>query len=696
MRNFFEPKSVALIGASRKTGPGAYNGVEMMLRYGYEGRIYPINPKADEICGFKAYPSITDVPGIADLAIISLGREHVLQAVNDCARSGIKFIIIISQGFSDADRHGRELQAEIFACARANGVRILGPNTLGVLNNFNDFSTGFVDLLKPGKVPPVSLIAQTGLIHIASRQFTDHGWGKAVDIGNACDVDFVDLLEYFGADPDTQVIAIHMEGVLRGRALLDAASRISPAKPIIVLKTGRTGSGAKAALSHTGSLVGEDDINNAAFRRAGIIRVKTAVEMKDAIRSLLSFEDMRGPGIGVLTPTGAGGIMAMDACEDHGFRVGTLPEGLADKLKEGIPDWVNIGNPIDIWPVGMLGKGFTEAYKLAMIELLRSPDVDGIVAMTPYLDSPLHEDIDPVRAVASARQETGIQKPVAIWVYGGEIDKAVTGFESIDGVACFDTIEQAVQGLSFPYRYRQIRGRSIPSQRVFPYDHMAVERLLQKGRKRKALLGEDALALLAAFGIPVIQGRIAGNWKEIEAAAADLTRPLVLKLSGDAFLHKSEWGGVITGLHTRKELHEAYQRMRDSVRRRAPKSEIGFQVQEQAAGKELLLGLKRDPQFGHILVCGFGGIYTEIFKDISRELVPVGRQEAEDMLSSLKIYPLLKGARGESGVDREELLNALERLSFLATSIPDIAELDINPLMADASGYRVVDARILW
>jgi len=696
VRHFFEPESVAIIGASRKTGPGAYNGVEMMLRYGYQGRIYPINPKADEICGFKTYPSIMDVPEIVDLVMISLGREHVLPALNDCIKSGIRSFIIISQGFSDADQRGRELQTEISATARATGVRVLGPNTLGVLNNFRHFNTGFMDVPKPEKVPPVSLIAQTGLIQIASEHFSWHGWGKAVDIGNACDIDFVDALEYFGVDPDTQVIAMHMEGVLRGREFLMAASRITPSKPIIVLKTGRTNAGAKAALSHTASLVGEDDVNDAAFRRAGIIRVKTASGMKDAIRSFLKFDEMIGNRIGVLTPTGAGGIMATDACEDFDFKIGSLPDGLSDKLKQGIPDWVNIGNPIDIWPVGMLGKGYTQAYQTALTELLKSPDIDGVLGMTPYLTSPLHEDMDAIGAVGAARQETGSQKPVALWAYGGDTGRAADRFESINGVACFDTIEQAVQGLSFRYRYHQIRKRHIPSQQVFPYEYAVVERLLQKGREHRVLLGEDALALLSAFGIAVVQGRIAHNWREIEAAAAELTPPLVLKLSGDAFLHKSEWGGVITGLQTRKELHMAYQRIRDGVHRRSSKARIGFQIQEQATGKELLLGLKHDPQFGHVIACGFGGIYTEVFKDISRELVPVGRQEAEQMLSSLKIYPLLKGTRGEAGVDLESLLDALERLSFLATRIPDIMELDINPLMTDSSGCRAVDARILW
>lgn len=696
MQKFFQPESVVIIGAPRKAGLGTYNGVEMMLRYGYKGLIYPINPKADEICGLKAYPSVTMVPKVADLAIISVGRDHVNPAFKECIQSGIRFVIIISQGFSDADQHGHELQTKIARFARKSGVRVLGPNTLGILNNFHDFSTGFLDLTKPKKVSPVSLVAQTGLLQVASKEFSHHTWGKALDIGNACDVDFVDAIEYFADDPETKIIVLHMEGVLRGRELLKTASRVSFKKPIIVLKTGRSKEGAKAALSHTGSLVGEDEINDAAFNRAGIIRVKNSSELKNAIHALVQFEDLEGPRLGVITPTGAGAIMATDACEDFGLTIGELPEGLADKLKKGIPDWVHIGNPIDIWPVGMLGEGYSQAYKQALTELLKSPKIDGIIGIALNLDSPLHKDLDLVKIVATARQETESRKPIAMWVYGSGVPAAVDRFESIDSVACFDSIEQAVQGLSFCYLYNQIKQRKIPMQRSFSYNDKSVEALLRKGRKQKALLGKDALALLSSFGIPVIPGKTARDWEGVEAAAESLGYPLVLKLYGDAFLHKSEWGGVVTGIRNRKELRAAFKGMTDRVHRRNANVKIGYVLQKQAAGKELLLGLKRDPNFGLVLACGLGGIYTEVFKDISRQLVPIDRREAEKMLKSLKCYPLLTGVRGEAGADLEGLLDVLEKLSFLATKVPDIAELDINPLMADASGCRAVDARILF
>lgn len=697
MRKFLEPEAVAVVGAPRKTGMGAFNNVECMVRYGYKGRIYPVNPNAQEICGFKAYPSVLEVPETADLAVISVGRDRVMQMFEQCVQAGIRRVIIVSQGFADADRRGAELQEQIVKLARENGVRVLGPNTMGILNNFQHFTTGFIDLPVPEKVSPVSVIAQTGVIQVASPNFTYQNWGKAIDIGNGSDVDFVDALEFFADDPETRVIVMHMEGMKRGREFLEIASRITLRKPVIAFKTGRSTVGAEAAVSHTGSLVGEDEVFDAAFRRAGIIRVKSASELKDAIRALLLLREMKGPRLGVLTPTGAGGIMSADACEDFGLELAKLPPALSGELKKGVPEWIHIANPIDIWPVGMIGGNIQEVYGKAMSGLLKSPEVDGILAVIPVPSSPLHAHFGIEEAMIEARREAGNRKPVAVWVYMDDIASATKRYEAIDSVACFDSIEQAVQGLSFCYRYHQIRQREIPSAKSFPIDRECLYPLLEKGREEKVLLGEDALKLLAVFGVPVVKGTLARNWEELEAAAADLNYPLVLKLTGSAFLHKSEWGGVITGIETLDELRSAFHEMTEKVRLRDPGIEIeAFQLQEQAEGKELLLGLKRDTQFGQVIACGMGGIYTEVFRDVSREIVPVDRLQAGKMIKSLKMYPLLAGVRGEDGVKMEALFDALERLSFLATEIPDIAELDINPLMVAGDGCKAVDARILW
>lgn len=703
MRKFFDPKSVAVIGVPRKTGTGAYNNVEAIINYGYKGHIYPVNPKAEEICGLKSYPSVLEVPQPVDLAVISVGRDRVLPIFEECVQAGIQRVIIVSQGFAEADARGAKLQEQIVSLAREHEVRVLGPNTMGVLNNFRNLNISFGSRSVSEKVPQVSLISQTGMMLWAPVRFGYQDWGKAIDIGNSCDVDFVDALEYFDNDPETQVIVMHMEGIKRGEEFLKTAARITNHKPVIVLKTGRSKAGAKSAVSHTASLVGEDEVFDAAFRRAGIIRVKNGSELRDAVRALLLLQEMEGPRLGIITITGAAGIMSLDACEDFGLRPADIPPTLSQKLEEGMPDWLRIENPADIWPVAMIGGNFVEIYGKTIAQLLQSPEVDGILAIayaTLSSDSSFYPFLGLIDAIAEIRHKTGSNKPIAIWTYLEDIASVATitdKCESIPGAACFDSVEQAVQGLSFCYRYHRIRHRKVPYIRSFPIDRQHLDPLLKRGRVRKILTGEDALSLLAAFGIPVVRGLLVRNWEELEAASGNLIYPLVLKPADSRFLHKSEWGGVMTGIGDLDELRRAFHTITENVRSRDPAARIDtFHLQEQAVGKELLLGLKRDPQFGQIIACGFGGIYTEVFQDISREIVPVDRSQAEKMLQSLKIYPLLQGVRGEAGVKMEALIETLERLSFLAGVVPDIAELDINPLLAAGDGCKAADSRILW
>jgi len=691
-----DPESVALIGTPRRTGPGAFNNAEMMLRYGFRGRIHPVNPAGGEILGLKVFPAVADIPGTVDLAVISVGRARVLAAFEDCIRAGIRRVIIISQGFADADEHGRGLQDEIARRARETGVRVLGPNTLGVVNNFSRFNTAFVDIPFPERFLPVSLVAQTGFIQVASRNLAWRDIGKAIDVGNSCDLDIAEALDYLADDPETKVIVVHMEGLKRGPAFLESAGRASRIKPLIVLKTGRSTAGAKAALSHSGSLVGEDHVYDAAFERAGALRVRTSGEMRDAIHALAVLGVMEGPRIGVVTVTGAGGIMAADACEERGLTFGALPDGLREELLQGLPGWVHLANPIDIWPIGMLGGRYEEAWRTALAEMLRSPGIDGVMAVFFVTGSPLHAELNLEKAFEEARRASGNFKPIAAWPYM-ESAYAVDRFERIPGVACFDTIEQAVEGLSYCRRAHRLKNRRMPQPRSFPVDRTRADALAARGKRDGVLLGQEALDLLGCYGIPAVRGTEAKSLASLLEAARGMKPPFVLKLAGRSFLHKSEWGGIVTGIENLGALKAARRRIAGNVRAKDPGLRIdAFQLQEQAAGREILLGLKRDPVFGHVLACGQGGIYTEVFRDVSRALVPVDGPAARAMLASLKIWHLLRGARGERGADVEALVETIERLSFFASENPGVAELDINPLMAAAEGCLAVDARILW
>ena len=694
MRKFVEPESVAVIGVPRQSGPGTFNSVEVMLRYGYAGKVYPINPNAGEICGLQSYASVSALPEVPDVAIISVGRERVADVVRECGDFGISRAIIITQGFSDADSAGAKMQDEIVRIAAARGMRIVGPNTIGILNNYVRFTTSFIDQPFPEKFHPVSLIAQTGVIQIAAEEFTFDYWGKAIDIGNGSDIDHVDALAYLADDPQTKVIVVHIEGMKRGKEFLELAGKVTRTKPIIALKTGRSSAGARAAISHTGSLVGEDDVANAAFRRAGIIRARTMTELKDAIHALLLLPEMQGTKLGVLTITGAGGIMALDEAELCGLEAGDVPEGLPEKLTSELPQWLqHVNNPIDIWPIGMIGGKYRESVRVALTGLLESPKIDGVLFIVPASESPLLKSLDVIPVVSEVRRQQN-DKPLSVWTY---LDRnAPARMEQIENTACFRTIERAVDGLAYCHRRFQGRTRRVIAQREFAVDEDRAAALLAKADSEKVLLGNDALELLSAFGIPVVKSITARTFKELEKAARETGYPAVLKISGKDFIHKTEIGGVITSIGNKAALSRAYKDLRGRAEAKAPGGDFHFILQRQAAGTEVLVGLKKDPQFGPVIACGAGGIYTEVLRDVSRELVPVDAGTVGEMLRSLKIYPLLKGTRGRKGVDLEGLGEILERASYLATRVPQISELDINPLMAAPDGCLAVDARIVF
>ncbi len=353
MRYFFEPRSVVLVGVTRVSGAGAYNNLEMMLRYGYRGRIYVVHPKVAGILGHRTYSQVGDLPEIPDLAVISVGRENVLPVFSACVEHGIRHVVVISQGFADADRRGRQLQTELQTLAKARKVRVVGPNTIGIVNAFNRFSSAFVDIPRDPSPPPLTIVVQSGVFQVGAESFTGR-LGKGIDIGNASDVDFVDVLEFLEHDPQTRIIVLHVEGMRRGRDFLHTAGRVARHKQVIVLKTGRSTAGARAALSHTGSMVGEDAVFDAAFARAGLIRVRNIIELRAVCQAFLHFRSMSGPKLAVVTASGAVGIMTADACEDYGLEFAPFPESIREALENSHIGWHRLSNPVNIWPLGMV------------------------------------------------------------------------------------------------------------------------------------------------------------------------------------------------------------------------------------------------------------------------------------------------------------------------------------------------------
>ena len=443
MKHFMEPKSVAIIGISRKSGPGSYNLMENMINYGYTCKIFPINPKAKDILGVKAYPSVKDVDQEIDLAIISLPRDLVVDSVKESIDAGVKAIIVVTQGFADADARGKALQQEMVSTARNNGVRILGPNTLGIVNNFNGFTTSFMPLTR--EKAPVGLICQSGIFFVGAAVFTGQ-IGMGIDIGNACDIGFCDALEYMGDDPEIKIIAIHMEGLEQTRRFLTLAGRISKQKPIIVFKTGQSEAGAKAAASHSGAMAGHYQIYKSALKQAGVLFLDADGQMRDAVKALLNQPTMKGGRIAVITPTGAGGIMASDTLEKQGLELASFSEKTIRRIVNLSPEWMPLGNPLDIWPA-IMKYGLKDVYAESVDAAIDDPNVDGILCLGiapelpdfAFLDA--SEDVN--KAVPKERQ-----KPVVGWLYGPNAKEIRERFEKENKVTVFQTIEKAAWSLS--------------------------------------------------------------------------------------------------------------------------------------------------------------------------------------------------------------------------------------------------------
>jgi len=694
MQTWFDPRSVALIGVSRQSGVGAYNNLEMLKRYGYRGKIYVVHPKVDEILGHQTFANVTVLPEVPEMAVISVGRERVLPVFEECAAFGIKRVVVISQGFADADERGKELQAQLLALARKYGTRILGPNTMGILNAFSRFNTGFVDIAQDPDPPPLTLVAQSGVFQVGFESFTTR-LGKAIDVGNACDVDFSEALDYLEQDSQTEIIVLHMEGVRGGRKFLETAARVARLKPIIVLKTGRSTAGARAALSHTGSLVGEDAVVDAAFARAGLIRVRTMMEMRAVCHAFLHFRTMAGPNLGVITATGACGIMTADACEDYGLELAPFPEGIRDGLENSHIAWHKLNNPVDIWPLGMVSGSFTNVFKNAAGGLLADDHVHAILGIVPALASPLHADLDLVSLMREIQPVNPQHKPIALWLYADGIDQQARALAREPDVACFASIDEAVMGLAALYRYRRFVEREASQRPLFaaqtpqPLAKSAVP-------ERGLLVGEAALDVLKDYQIASVPGELALDADTAATIAARLQYPVVLKVVSPQWLHKSDLGGVRLNIRNNDELRIAFEELLSLFRRQTPSGELqGILVQKQVSGVEILMGIKRDPQLGPVVVVGMGGIYTEVFRDVARGLAPLDASDARQMLRSLRIYPILSGTRGQKGADLEALTRNLVGLSQLALDCPQISELDLNPVMADHTGCWCVDARMV-
>jgi len=443
MKNFMEPEGVALIGISRKSGPGSFNLMENMIEFGFSGKIFTINPKADTILGKKVYPNIKVVKEKIDLAVISAPREDTVPILKDCVAARVKAAIIVNQGFADANNKGKEIQRQITEIAKKDGIRVLGPNTLGVLNNFNNFTTSFMPLSK--EKTPVGLICQSGIFFVGAREFSGT-IGKGIDIGNACDIGFYEALKYLGNDPDIKIIAIHMEGLTKGKEFLSLAKKVVKKKPIIIFKTGSSETGAKAAISHSGTMAGNYQLYKASLKQAGVIFLNDDGQMTYAVKTLLNLPALKGSKVAVITYSGAAGIMVSDSLERYNLKLSALSPETIHEVAKLSPDWMPLGNPLDIWPA-VMKHSTQKAYSIALNAVMNDPQVDGVIciAIAPML--PEFSFLEVSKSLNKAVE--GLPpKPVVAWLYGPNPEEISKRYESKKRIMIYPTLELAAWSLS--------------------------------------------------------------------------------------------------------------------------------------------------------------------------------------------------------------------------------------------------------
>ncbi len=688
------PASIAVIGASRTAGTIGHEIVASLVRCGFTGGVYPVNPKASAICSIPAYPDIESIPAPIDQAIIVVPRDLVQEVVEACARKGVKGLVVISAGFREVSAEGAERERRLTAFVRAHGMRMLGPNCMGVLNANPVISMNgtFAPHLPPyGKVGFVSQSGAMGLSVLDYAREYGIGISQFVSIGNKPDVSGNDLLLAWEDDPDVETILMYVENFGNPATFLEIASRITRRKPIIVVKSGRSRAGARAASSHTGALAASDVAVDALLAQAGVLRAGTMEELFDLA---MAFSVQRPPAsrrIAVVTNAGGPGILAADACEAYGLELPELVPETVARLAPLFPAEASIRNPLD-----MIASATPKGYRAALGTLLDDPNVDGALAIFVPPLGVTQEDVSlAIASVAEAHPEKTVFG-VLMGHKGLPQGKATLHAAK---VPAYIFPESAARALAAMCRWREWRDRPAAVPELLAVNDAVARRLIAAARAagHTRLAEAEALELLEAYGIPVARGELAVCADQAAEIASRMGYPVVLKIVAPAILHKSDVGGVHVNLADAEEVRRAYYRIVEGARTARPDALIsGVLVQPMVqTGRELIVGMTRDPLFGPLVMYGLGGVLVEVLRDVTFRIAPFGRDDAKRMMGEIRAASLLDAVRGTAAADRIAVENVLLRVGKLVRDFPEIAELDINPLIAMPSGAVAADARVM-
>lgn len=686
---FFNPKSVAVIGASANAEKLGHSVLKNLIECGYTkvGKVYPINPTTKEILGIPAFQSVRDVPAPIEMAVIVIPHPYVPEALKTCGEKGIKGVVIISAGFREAGLEGVEREREIVRIAEEYGIRIIGPNVLGLLDTFTPINASFAADSPPQG--PIAITSQSGALGTAILDWAQAGSlgiSKFVSLGNKADVNEVDLLNEWAEDDNTKVILMYIEELSEGQRFLDTAREVSKKKPVVAIKSGVTQSGARAVSSHTGSLAGSEQAYHTAFQQAGVIRADSMQELFDMALAFGYQPRLQGKKIAIITNAGGPGILATDALERAGLSLARFENNTLHELEKTLPDAASGSNPVDV-----LGDALADRFKFALETVAKDPNVDGLlVILTPQAMTEIEET---ARVVC----ETAIKgdKPILTCFMGEKRIKAGVNILVENNIPNYPFPNRAALAFRAMSMYQDLLLRPQPVYENFEVNKLAVRELIDKVRQegRLSIGDSEARDILSAYGMKIPKSEIAVNVNEAINIANNIGYPVVLKIASPDILHKTDVGGVKVGLQNDEQLRDAYELMIYRANRYLPEARIwGCLVQEMVPGGnlEVLVGMNRDPQFGPLVTFGLGGIYVETLKDVTFRIAPFSRLEAESMLDEIRAKALLDGIRGNPEVDKQAIIDTLLRIGQLVQDFPEIVELDINPLMVFAKGQGAI------
>ncbi|MDD4237698.1 MAG: acetate--CoA ligase family protein [Desulfotomaculaceae bacterium] len=692
--NFFNPKSVAVIGASKAAGKIGNVIVKNMLSCGYTGPIFPINPKEQKIEGLTCYPAVDKTPSPVELAVLSLPASRTLDAAEQCGMSGVKNLVVISAGFKETGKEGLALERRLVETCRKYEMRMTGPNCVGLIDTHTPLNASFAAGF-PLK-GEIAFISQSGAIVLSILDWSYRvglGFSKFVSLGNKADLTEAHFIEDAAQDPNTKVILCYIEDVENGPHFLEAARAASRKKPLIILKSGTSQAGAQAASSHTGALAGSDLAYETAFRQCGVIRARSMAELFDLAVAFASQPIPHGGRVAVVTNSGGPGIIAADTIEQKKLQMARFTRETVEQLRGNLPLESNIYNPVDV-----LGDAKAERFRFSLDKVLSDPGVDSAVVLV--CPTAVTEPVETARAVVEMRAAYP-EKPLLAAYMGGE--KLADGVKVLEEakIPCFTFPEPAVSSISGLTGYA--RTREFPTnEQELSYDCSDlknVKALLYdvKKDKRLVLLGSEAAELVEAYGITTAPTTLAASPEEAAESAERLGYPVVLKIASPEILHKSDVGGVIIGLDSPERVRAGFLEIMDKVQRYLPEAVVyGIEVQKMMPkGIELIIGMSKDIQFGPLIAFGLGGIYVNLLKDVSFRLASgLNRREIENMLAETKAYTLLRGYRGEKPADIEAIIEIIGRVAKLVTDFPEITEMDINPVFAYNQGACALDVKI--